>query len=243
MNPVHAAPTEVIFPVNTSSQYQESCIFHYGCGPVKFGLPRKRGRPKRAASSELARNETECGSEITTANQLDKVDFIAISGNSKLDAKSRKVIRSRVMVNYRRTQRQERLGYYSRSKNSIQQIPGVDPFNAFPVRLESYALELLSYYSTNGWKTFYSIEKHSAFNLMTDYWFSLAFTDAAFFHTLISCAQSHFEEEINDSLSKTILHLNAAISIINERLNTPQYVTNGTLIVVATVAIIELCQI
>lgn len=40
-----AAPSEIIFPLTSSSSTLEPCVFRYENGPVKVKAPRRRGRP------------------------------------------------------------------------------------------------------------------------------------------------------------------------------------------------------
>ena len=78
---------------------------------------------------------------------------------------------------------------------------------------------------------------------MTDYWLTLAMVDDAFLHTLIGCAESHFSTSkwTHDRLL-TVKHLNEAISIVNRRIANIELLSEGTLVVIATIAIIEVCS-
>lgn len=76
---------------------------------------------------------------------------------------------------------------------------------------------------------------------MTDYWLPLAFHDGALLHVLIGCAGSYaarlswFRER-----PVAVKHLNKAIALVSGRiLNDAQVVSDETLVVIATIAMIE----
>jgi hypothetical protein len=69
----------------------------------------------------------------------------------------------------------------------------------------------------------------------------LAFQDAALLHSLVGCAAVYISgyASIRDGL-RGLTHLQAAISIINERLRTRQDImSRGTIPVIATIAMLE----
>jgi hypothetical protein len=136
------------------------------------------------------------------------------------------------------------------------QIAGVDPFNTLPIPFEPYAHDLLKYCGfpeyvtgeylltiidiTTGWQKYYSIEKRTALNPITEYWISLVMVDDAFLHTIIGCADLHFSPGKAPQASlTTIKHLNAAISIVNKRIENNEIPTDATLVIVATMALME----
>ncbi|KAJ5731635.1 uncharacterized protein N7483_006143 [Penicillium malachiteum] len=123
------------------------------------------------------------------------------------------------------------------------QIAGVDPFNTFPVIIEPYMHDLLKYYVTVGWRRYYSIEKYTTLNPMTDYWLPMAMVDDAFFHIILGCANSHFSPDEPDKPDHnylvTIKHLNAAIAIVNKRIQNDKVPTAATLVTISTIAMIE----
>lgn len=93
---------------------------------------------------------------------------------------------------------------------------------------------------TTGWKAFYSVEKYTSFNPMIDYWLEMAMSDSAFFHTLIGCADSYISPKgWKRNRPATIKHLNEAISIVNKRIEREEIPTDATLVVVATMACVE----
>ena len=76
---------------------------------------------------------------------------------------------------------------------------------------------------------------------MTEYWLSFALTDSAFLHTILGCADLHLSPNGICDRPRTLKHLNAAISIVNQRLENDELPTEATLVVVATMAILEVC--
>ncbi|KAJ5578804.1 uncharacterized protein N7459_007768 [Penicillium hispanicum] len=205
-------PAEVIFAVEPgANHYREACVF--------------------CVSAE----------ERDGFNAPSTFEFIPMMDHShRPNTEFRKTIRRHAMTSHIRLKRQANGGALDRSPNRPPQIDGPDPFAVLPVKIEPYMQTLLHYYTTIGWKMFYSIEKHTIFNPMTEYWLSLAYRDAAFMHTIIGCAESHFAESPSyHDRPITVKHLNAAISIINRRLANSEVITDGTLVVIATMAMIE----
>lgn len=94
--------------------------------------------------------------------------------------------------------------------------------------------------TTDGWRRYYSIERYTTFNPMTEYWFSLAQTDGAFLHIILGCANLHLHpgSSVHQSVI-TVRHLNAAIAIVNRRIQRDEVPTDATLVVVSTMALIE----
>ena len=76
---------------------------------------------------------------------------------------------------------------------------------------------------------------------MTDYWLSLALTDDAFLHIILGCADSHFAPFGLCERPRTLKHLNAAISIVTRRIENDNHPSEATLVVVATMAMLEVC--
>ncbi|KAJ5987488.1 hypothetical protein N7451_011853 [Penicillium sp. IBT 35674x] len=220
---------EVIFPVGSSDDHNP-CIFRYDIGPTALKATKKRGRPK-------AENKRQVSQRIS---KIPAFEFIHIDGHSGIpDANSRKMIRRRVMINHLH-QRKKNGERQALSPGLSPQIAGVDPFNTLPIRFEPYAHDLLKYYITTGWQKYYYIEKHTSFNPITEYWISLVLTDDAFLHTIIGCADLHFSPSKAPQASlTTIRHLNAAISIVNKRIANREIPTDATLVIVATMALME----
>ncbi|KAH8692013.1 hypothetical protein BGW36DRAFT_386817 [Talaromyces proteolyticus] len=231
---MHQSPSEIIFSLAPAAGNitNEPCIFRYDYGALQLRPPRKRGRPK---GSTKKRND----STTTVGSHF---DFINVTNQSKhVDHESRVKIRRHVMVNYM-TLKHKKPKEFKDQLVLPPQVTSVDPFDAFPFRLEPYMHDLLKYYITIGWKTFYSIEKHAEFNPMTDYWIALAFQDSAFLHTLLGCADSLSVDAPwrgIQSRPRATRHLNAAISLVNERIANLEFVTDEMLVVVATIAILE----
>lgn len=76
---------------------------------------------------------------------------------------------------------------------------------------------------------------------MLQYWAPLAVQDGAFLHTLISCAAAYLRTpDFDPSREVTATkHLNHAISIVNQRITNTEAVSKGTLVIVATIAMLE----
>jgi hypothetical protein len=93
---------------------------------------------------------------------------------------------------------------------------------------------------TTVWTTLYSIEKHVNFNPMIEFWLPLTFHDGALLHALIGCADS-FAARLSYFHERpiSVKHLNEAISIVNKRISNACSVSDETLVVIATIAIIE----
>ncbi|KAM0127295.1 hypothetical protein ACHAP3_008863 [Botrytis cinerea] len=123
-----------------------------------------------------------------------------------------------------------------------KEITAVEPFNAFPIKIEPYMLDLLSSYTTDIYETMYTLEKHVNLNPAKDYWLPMAFQDAALLHAFIFCADGH------GTISRgrkegpaAVIHLRQAIQIVNERLRAPvPSITDATIAVVCTFAHMEI---
>ncbi|KAH6695952.1 hypothetical protein BKA61DRAFT_623615 [Leptodontidium sp. MPI-SDFR-AT-0119] len=123
-----------------------------------------------------------------------------------------------------------------------KEITAVDPFNAFPIKIEPYMLELLSSYTTSIYETMYTFEKHVNLNPPKDYWLPMAFQDAALLHVFIFCADGH------GTISRgrkegpaAVIHLRKAIQMVNDRLEAPvPRITDATIAVVCTFAHTEI---
>ncbi|KAH7110911.1 hypothetical protein B0J11DRAFT_473782 [Dendryphion nanum] len=121
-------------------------------------------------------------------------------------------------------------------------ITAVEPFNAFPIKIEPYMLELLSSYTTFIYENMYTLEKHVNLNPAKDYWLPMAFQDAALLHAFIFCADGH--STISQGRKEgpaAVIHLRKAIQIVNERLRAPvPSITDATIAVVCTFAHTEM---
>lgn len=76
---------------------------------------------------------------------------------------------------------------------------------------------------------------------MAEYWLPLAFQDCAVLHSLIGCAQVYVSgyTTIKDG-SRGLSHLNAAISIVNQRIMAGNDImSRGTFTVIAGIALLE----
>ncbi|KAJ6109164.1 hypothetical protein N7486_001398 [Penicillium sp. IBT 16267x] len=216
---------EVIFPVGPCGD-DDPCIFRYDIGPTASKLAKNRGRPKGNTRRQASQRKSK----------LPSFEFIHIDGHfGTPDADSRKMIRRRVMINHIHQRKKNDVGHVL-SPGLSPQIAGVDPFNTF----EPYAHDLLKYYVTTGWQKYYYIEQHTAFNPITEYWISLVMVDDAFLHTILGCADLHFSPcKAPQASLTTIKHLNAAISIVNKRIENNEIPTDATLVIVATMALME----
>ncbi|KAF8859126.1 hypothetical protein BDZ45DRAFT_590317, partial [Acephala macrosclerotiorum] len=123
-----------------------------------------------------------------------------------------------------------------------KEITAVEPFNAFPIKIEPYMLELLSSYTTSIYETMYTIEKHVNLNPAKDYWLPMAFQDAALLHAFIFCADEHGTiSQGRKEGPAAVIHLRKAIQIVNERLQAPvPSITDATIAVVCTFAHTEI---
>ncbi|RDW63271.1 hypothetical protein BP6252_10816 [Coleophoma cylindrospora] len=121
-------------------------------------------------------------------------------------------------------------------------ITAIEPFNAFPIKIEPYMLELLSSYTTFIYETMYTIEKHVNLNPARDYWLPMAFQDAALLHAFIFCAYGHSTiSQGRKESPAAVIHLRKAIQIVNERLRAPvPSITDATIAVVCTFAHTEI---
>ncbi|KAJ5917381.1 hypothetical protein N7466_010935 [Penicillium verhagenii] len=220
---------EVIFPVGSSGN-DDPCIFKYDIGPTASKVAKNRGRPKGSTNRRVSQRKLK----------QPAFEFVHIEGHAGIpDADSRTMIRRRVMINHI-NQRKKVDGRRVLNPGLPPMIAGVDPFNTLPIRLEPYAHDLLKYYITSGWQKYYSIEKHTAFNPITEYWISLVMVDDAFLHTILGCADLHFfPGKAPQASLTTIKHLNAAISIVNKRIENNEIPTDATLVIVATMALME----
>lgn len=78
---------------------------------------------------------------------------------------------------------------------------------------------------------------------MTEYWLEMAMSDSAFFHTLLGCADSYVSPKGWQRNSPiTVKHLNKAISIVNQRIKRDEIPSDGTIVVVATMACVEVTK-
>ncbi|KAN0102229.1 hypothetical protein V8E51_012739 [Hyaloscypha variabilis] len=123
-----------------------------------------------------------------------------------------------------------------------KEITAVEPFNAFPIKIEPYMLELLLSYTTSVYETMYTIEKHVNLNPAKDYWLPMAFQDAALLHAFIFCADGHCTiSQGRKERPAAVIHLRKAIKIVNERLRVPvPSITDATIAVVCTFAHTEI---
>ncbi|KAJ5708618.1 hypothetical protein N7488_008419 [Penicillium malachiteum] len=233
---------EVIFPVGVRNDDQP-CVFPYNVGPTALKIAKRRGRPKGSTKRLVSTvNDQDLAEKRSKKNIF---EFVHITGGSGIpDTESRKAIRRQVMVNHFQNNGKKK----NQKRRSIintpcAQIAGVDPFNTFPVIFEPYMHDLLKYYITVGWQRYYSVEKYTTLNPMAEYWLPMAMVDDAFFHILLGCANSHFSpDELNEpdyNFLVTIKHLNAAIAIVNKRIQSDEVPTATTLVVISTIAMIE----
>jgi hypothetical protein len=96
--------------------------------------------------------------------------------------------------------------------------------------------------ATSIWKNIYSLENLANWNPMADYWLPIAFHDAALLHALIGCADVYASGymTISDG-QRGLRHMQTAISIVNKRLEYPKTISSGTLVIVASLAMLEVC--
>ncbi|KAJ6015209.1 hypothetical protein N7540_009800 [Penicillium herquei] len=234
---------EVIFPVGVRNDNDQPCVFPYNIGPTALKRANKRGRPKGSTKRlALTANEHHLAEKRSKQNVF---EFVHITGRSGIpDTESRKAIRRRVMINHFQNNRKKTNGERPSVVNTLcSQIAGVDPFNTFPVIIEPYMHDLLKYYITVGWQRYYSIEKYTTLNPMAEYWLPLAMVDDAFFHIILGCANSHFSpgepNQPDHNYLVTIKHLNAAIALVNKRIQSEKPPTAATLVIISTIAMIE----
>ncbi|CRG91748.1 hypothetical protein PISL3812_08800 [Talaromyces islandicus] len=234
---MNQAPSEIIFSLAPlpGDKASEPCVFRYDNGAMKLRAPRIRGRPRGSTK------KTQISSDESGDIQND-YDFVNVTAEQNhVDQDARVKIRKRVMVNHMRLKRVERQKYNEHSRLPATRVNSLDPFDVFPFHLEPYMHDILKFYITSGWKSFYSIEKYADFNPI-DYWLPVAFRDGAFLHALLGCADSHIigkSQSRAQNRLRAIRHLNAAISIVNRRIADLESVTDETLLIVATIAIIE----
>ena len=140
-----------------------------------------------------------------------------------------------------------------------KEITAIEPFNAFPIKIEPYILELLSSCewppfslphlalsepylffidTTSIYETMYTIEKHVNLNPAKDYWLPMAFQDAALLHAFIFCADGYGTiSQRKREGPAAVIHLRKAIQIVNERLRAPMpRITDATIAVICTFA-------
>ncbi|PGH27622.1 hypothetical protein AJ80_00635 [Polytolypa hystricis UAMH7299] len=138
-------------------------------------------------------------------------------------------------------------------------IAKVDPFNAFPIQMEPYMHDLLTFCRFNilmrtlfvpngvssditaGYRILYSVEKYTNYNPLTSHWIPFAFQSAAMMHAILGCADTATTAPWNHRLRPTaIKHLNAAIHIVNKSLAAdPPTITDSIIAVVSTIAVME----
>ncbi|OKL58353.1 hypothetical protein UA08_06014 [Talaromyces atroroseus] len=243
----HQAPSEIVFPVSVAST-QDPCVFRYDHGPVKLKAPRRRGRPlgstkkpKPKESPTRASGDTQDGADYHFIHMAGGGSSSTNSKPGKISDETRATIRKHAMNNYVHRKRKTASEIKQpHALSPVHQINDVDPFDAFPVKLEPYMLDLLKYYMTTIWKEFYTIENYTSFNPMSDYCLTLAFGDSALMHLLIGCAGSyasrmgHMQEQ---AIPGT--HMYRTLTIMKTRIATMQSVTDETIAVVATLAYVE----
>ncbi|KAF4633528.1 hypothetical protein G7Y89_g4592 [Cudoniella acicularis] len=230
----------------------------YANGSVKVPGPWKRGRPKGSTN-----RGTKHHNGIVKNSTPAQFEFINVSSESKdINKNSRTLIRKHVKLNKNSQRRNPSVSPINQEEETTQeavetarqppiasaiprlnlpQIGGVDPFDKSPIKMEPYMHDLLSYYTAATWKHFYSLEKAAGFNPMAEYWLPLAFQDAALLHSLIGCAEVYISgyKTVRDGL-RGLRHLQAAISIVNQRLvGGTEVVSSGTLAVTAGIAMLE----
>ncbi|EED13251.1 conserved hypothetical protein [Talaromyces stipitatus ATCC 10500] len=234
-----AVSSEIVFPVTELSSTTESCVFRYDQGPVKVKVPRKRGRP--VGSKKISNSKLQQGFHMTDNDFY----FVHMAGDNvnTISKEARTTIRKRVMANYMHRKRK----WDETSHDPLRLVRGLeraDPFDAFPIKLEAYMLDLLKYYMTTIWKSFYTIESLTSINPMTDYWIPLAFCDDAFLHLLIGCADSHNTRAMHfEDRPIALWHMNKALSIMKIRIATMRSVTDATIASIATLAFVEVCYL
>ncbi|KAH8601794.1 hypothetical protein B0O99DRAFT_607473 [Bisporella sp. PMI_857] len=245
-------PNMVVFSLNGNVEEAidaRSTLFRYNDSSVKVPGPWKRGRPKGSVV------KSKLQPSVRTRPVSLKFEFVNVSTNSKdIDESSRLAIRRHVRRKESQylpaTSKNER-GVYSKEfehelsesslKLNLHQIQGVDPFDKAPIKMEPYMHDLLRYFVTTTWKHFYSLEEMAGYNPIAEYWMPLAFRDSAYIHSLIGCAEAYISsyKSVRDG-SRALTHLQAAISIINHRLEEEKDVVSiGTLTVIATIALLE----
>ncbi|OJJ50414.1 hypothetical protein ASPZODRAFT_1169293 [Penicilliopsis zonata CBS 506.65] len=121
----------------------------------------------------------------------------------------------------------------------LGRVGDVDPFDAFPIRMEAYMMNLLDFYSTAGSQALYLIESQTAYDPIKSYWLPLAFGHAALLHSVIACAAAIASGSFHDRLA--VFHLNAAIRLLNRDLEgtSSRATSDANIAVVCTVAMIE----
>lgn len=94
---------------------------------------------------------------------------------------------------------------------------------------------------TSIYEKLYPIEKYTGYNPLTAHWLPLAFSNAALLHVILACSDSFIAESWNPRIRPiAIKHLNAAICVVNENISAqPLVVSDETIVVVSTMAIIE----
>jgi hypothetical protein len=86
----------------------------------------------------------------------------------------------------------------------------------------------------------YSIEKYTNFNPTTEYWLPLAFHDAALLNAILACADAFGAVETGIKERPTaVIHLKESLRIVNERLQRSTNLSDATIVVIATLAIME----
>lgn len=187
---------------------------------------------------------------------------------TKVSDETRATIRRRVMNNYvqkrRRKRADEKKQHGVLGLDLVQTIDGADPFDVFPIRLEPYMIDLLKYCKltfytichpspsnmalvfidmTTVWRSYYTIESRASINPITDYWLPIAFHDDALLHLLIGCSFSHsYRSGYPQKHSIWFMHMNKALTIVRNRLESSQLMTDETIAVVATLAFVEVCS-
>ncbi|KIM96114.1 hypothetical protein OIDMADRAFT_183542, partial [Oidiodendron maius Zn] len=255
-----STPAEVVFSLCADSDKTVDPrvgLYRYSNGPIKVPGPWKRGRPRGRATKNGPKQH---GGEETESvppwfqfvnismqsTHIDEISRATIRKHAKLSQSRQRRRHYKSIANHLEIQQQDAADAKDRSlviapKINLSQIFDVDPFNTSPVKLQPYMHDFLLYYSTTTWKYVYSLETLAGINPVSEYWIPLAFQDAALLHSLIGCAAVYISgyTSVRNGL-KGLVHLQTAISIVNERLKTRQDVMpRGIIPVIACIAILE----
>ncbi|KAI1259718.1 hypothetical protein F5Y18DRAFT_408579, partial [Xylariaceae sp. FL1019] len=235
---------EVVFSVGPGSGSMPSKRYDYANGPAKVPTPWRRGRPHGATQKA----KTKKTSPVVSC------EFITVApggpGTKPIDTEARSKIRRHAKLQAGRqpepTKAQDRDKQKTQNmtvipKLKIGNIATVDPFDAFPAKLEPYMLNLLKFYVDDVWKEFYKLEALVGFNPMADFWMPMAFQDPALLHTMIGCADAWITGySTSRRPGREVMHLHQSISIVNERLQTTlDLASEATIAIVAGMALLE----
>ncbi|KFY38225.1 hypothetical protein V494_04482 [Pseudogymnoascus sp. VKM F-4513 (FW-928)] len=250
-----SVPMEVVFAASLESESNSEDrvgLFSYVNGQAKVPSTWEKGRPK---GSKNKAKSVSCEKK-----QPRKIypEFVNLTiQRQEIDRDSRAIIRRYAKLGQVHQQQDSTMPQPSVSKRTVAvtaeqvlkdlarinllQITGVDPFETSPIALEPYMHDLLFHFCTTLWKNIYSLEGLVGCNPIAEYWLPIAFNDPALLHSFIGCADVYVSgySTITDA-SRGLKHLQAAISIVNQRIMEHTSVKSlGTLAVVAGIALLE----